>query len=122
MGRAKLDVHARLMRKYPKTPWYWFLAITLVMVALTIVMVTVYDTKLPWWAVLITTIFPALYIVPCGIIQGITNQDVNTLNVMAEFAAGYMVISSNFSFSHQRVACSLVADQICSLTENLSQT
>lgn len=28
MGRAKLDIHARLMRKYPKTPWYWFAAIT----------------------------------------------------------------------------------------------
>jgi OPT family oligopeptide transporter len=53
-------------------------------------MVTAYDTKLPWWAVLITTVVPALYMVPCGIVQGITNQDVNTLNVMSEFAAGYI--------------------------------
>ncbi|RDW87223.1 small oligopeptide transporter-like protein [Coleophoma crateriformis] len=90
MGRAKLDIHARLMRLYPRAPWYWFGGIILAIVALTITMVTVYDTKLPWWAILITTVVPALYIIPCGIIQGMTNQDVNTLNVMAEFAAGYM--------------------------------
>jgi hypothetical protein len=33
MGRAKLDVHARLMRKYPKTPWYWFAGIIAIMFA-----------------------------------------------------------------------------------------
>lgn len=28
--------------------------------------------------------------VPCGIIQGITNVDANQLNVLAEFIGGYM--------------------------------
>jgi hypothetical protein len=42
LGRAKLDIHARLMRHYPKTPWYWFAAVTVIMVMLCIITVTVF--------------------------------------------------------------------------------
>ena len=60
------------------------------MLALGIVMVEVYDTTLPWWAVILAVIIPAFYMIPCGIIQGITNVDANQLNVLAEFIGGYM--------------------------------
>ncbi|TGO70899.1 hypothetical protein BELL_0649g00070 [Botrytis elliptica] len=89
-GRTKLDIHARLMRLYSRTPWYWYGAITIIMLALGIVMVEVYDTTLPWWAVILAVIIPAFYMIPCGIIQGITNVDANQLNVLAEFIGGYM--------------------------------
>lgn len=54
------------------------------------VMVHVYHTGLPVWAIILATVIPALYMIPCGIIQGIANVDANQLNVLAEFIGGYM--------------------------------
>lgn len=53
-------------------------------------MVEVYHTTLPGWAVLIAAIVPGFYMIPCGIIQGITNVDANQLNVLSEFVGGYI--------------------------------
>ncbi|GLA43108.1 hypothetical protein AnigIFM63309_000834 [Aspergillus niger] len=89
-GKNKLDIHARLMRSYKKTPWYWYAAIIAIITAIAIVMVEVYHTKLPVYGVFLGLIIPAIYMVPCGIIQGITNVDANQLNVLAEFIGGYM--------------------------------
>lgn len=89
-GKTKLDIHARLMRLYPRTPWYWYAAITVVIMVVSIIMVVCYHTTLPWWAILLATLIPAFYMIPCGIIQGITNVDANQLNVLSEFIGGYM--------------------------------
>lgn len=89
-GKTKLDIHARLMKLYPRTPWYWFGAPTVIVIAMAIGIVEGYKTTLPWWAVILAAAIPALYMVPCGIIQGITNFDANQLNVLSEFIGGYM--------------------------------
>lgn len=89
-GRTKLDVHARLMRLYRQTPWYWYGAITAVVLVASMLMVHFYHTSLPVWAILLATAVPAIYIIPCGIIQGITNVNANQLNVLSEFVGGYM--------------------------------
>lgn len=90
-GRNKLDIHARLIRaSYRKTPWYWYATIIVIIMAMAIAMVEVYETKLPVYGVFLGLIIPAIYMVPCGIIQGITNVDANQLNVLAEFIGGYM--------------------------------
>ncbi|KAG4427416.1 hypothetical protein IFR05_017102 [Cadophora sp. M221] len=89
-GRTKLDIHSRLMRLYKQTPWYWYGAITVVVLIASMLMVHFYHTSLPVWAILLATIIPAIYIIPCGIIQGITNVNANQLNVLSEFIAGYM--------------------------------
>lgn len=69
---------------------YWYGALTLVILIVAIVIVEVYHTTLPGWAILIAAIVPAFYMVPCGIIQGIANVDANQLNVLSEFVGGYM--------------------------------
>lgn len=89
-GRTKLDIHARLMRLYPRTPWYWYGAVTVVMFVISIVMVEKYSILLPWWGAVLALVIPAIYMIPCGIIQGITNVDANQLNVLSEFIGGYM--------------------------------
>ncbi|KAJ5194881.1 uncharacterized protein N7498_008319 [Penicillium cinerascens] len=90
-GRNKLDIHARLIRaSYRRTPWYWYAAIIVVIMAMAIAMVEVYETKLPVYGVFLGLIIPVMYMVPCGIVQGITNVDANQLNVLAEFIGGYM--------------------------------
>ncbi|KAI9839138.1 MAG: hypothetical protein M1819_003131 [Sarea resinae] len=89
-GNRKLDIHARLMRVYQKTPRYWYFILTTLIGALSIVTMEIYHTKLPVYGVILAFIIPALYIVPCGFIQGVTNVDANQLNVLAEFIGGYM--------------------------------
>ncbi|KAK5113150.1 hypothetical protein LTR85_010968 [Meristemomyces frigidus] len=89
-GRQPLDVHARLMRSYKKVPWWWYVSILVIFTALSIVLAEVYKTQLPVYGVFLALIIPAIYMVPCGIIQGITNVDANQLNVLAEFIGGYL--------------------------------
>jgi hypothetical protein len=89
-GKTKLDIHARLMRRYPPVPWYWFAGITVVVFSIAVGMVKGYHTKLPWWAVILALAIPAVYMIPCGIIQGTTNVDANQLNILSEFMGGYM--------------------------------
>ncbi|OJD37513.1 small oligopeptide opt family [Diplodia corticola] len=86
----KLDIHGRLMQAYRKTPWWWYAVVTALTLALAIVMVEVYDTLLPVYGVFLGLLIPAVYMIPCGIIQGITNVDAQQLNVLSEFIGGYM--------------------------------
>ena len=53
-------------------------------------MVEVYHTNLPVYGVFLALAIPAIYMIPCGIIEGITNVNANQLNVLAEFIGGYM--------------------------------
>ncbi|KAL1984252.1 hypothetical protein VTN96DRAFT_9304 [Rasamsonia emersonii] len=89
-GRSKPDIHARLMRAYKRTPWYWYMAIIVIITAMAIAMVEVYETKLPVYGVFLALIIPAVYMIPCGIIEGITNVNANQINVLSEFIGGYM--------------------------------
>ncbi|EOD46007.1 putative small oligopeptide opt family protein [Neofusicoccum parvum UCRNP2] len=86
----KLDIHGRLMQSYRKTPWWWYAVVTVATVALSIAMVEVYDTLLPVYGVFLGLLIPAIYMIPCGIIQGITNVDAQQINVLSEFIGGYM--------------------------------
>ncbi|KAF1344780.1 OPT oligopeptide transporter protein-domain-containing protein [Delphinella strobiligena] len=89
-GRQKLDIHGRLMLAYKKTPWWWYATLIVVFMALSIIMVEIFDTKLPVYGVFLALVIPAIYMIPCGIVQGITNVDANQLNVLSEFIGGYM--------------------------------
>ncbi|KAK2053163.1 OPT family small oligopeptide transporter [Colletotrichum caudatum] len=89
-GTLKLDIHARLMRSYKTVKWWWWAAILLVVFGMSVGTAVGYDTGLPWWGVLLAFVIPALYMIPCGMIQGVTNVDANQLNVLSEFIGGYM--------------------------------
>lgn len=89
-GTLKLDIHARLMQSYKAVKWWWWAAILLVVLGMSIGTAVGYDTGLPWWGVLLAYIIPAVYMIPCGMIQGVTNVDANQLNVLSEFIGGYM--------------------------------
>ena len=71
-------------------PWWWNATIIVIFTALSIVLVEIYHTKLPVYGVFLALLIPAVYMVPCGLIQGISNVDANQLNVLSEFVGGYM--------------------------------
>ncbi|KAG8737925.1 hypothetical protein FRC10_007530 [Ceratobasidium sp. 414] len=88
--KDETDVHSRLMLAYPEVPQWWYVALGLIAFVLGIVTIEVWDTKLPVWAYLISLMIALVYLVPVGMIQAITNQQVG-LNVITELIIGYML-------------------------------
>lgn len=84
------DIHARLMSKYPQVPEWWYMCIFLSMFVFGIISIEVWHTQLPVWAFILSLIIAFVYIIPIGMIQAITNQQVG-LNVITELIIGYAV-------------------------------
>ena len=82
------DIHARLMSKYPQVPEWWYMCIFLSMFVFGIVSIEVWHTQLPVWAFILSLIIAFVYVIPIGMIQAITNQQVG-LNVITELIIGY---------------------------------
>ncbi|KAJ7900254.1 small oligopeptide transporter, partial [Mycena olivaceomarginata] len=84
------DIHARLMSKYPQVPQWWYAVLCLSMVVLGIISIEVWPTGTPVWALVVALVLAFAYVVPVGIIQAITGQQVE-LNVFTELIVGYAV-------------------------------
>lgn len=88
-GNSKQDVHSRLMSSYQAVPWWWFVAVSVLMFVLSIVTNEVWDTGLPAWGVFVAFVLPMIYFIPVGIIKALTNISSNQLNLLTEFIGGY---------------------------------
>ncbi|CAI4211109.1 unnamed protein product [Parascedosporium putredinis] len=84
------DVHMRLMKKYRDAEDWWYLALFLVMVGISFGVVAGWPTGFPAWAYVVCILLPAIWLLPIGIVQAITNIQLG-LNVLTEFIIGYMV-------------------------------
>ena len=92
------DIHARLMSKYPQVPDWWYGCIFITMFAAGIVAIEVWPTQMPVWAFVLAMLIALVYVVPIGMIQAITNQQVG-LNVITELIIGYALPGRFVSFS-----------------------
>lgn len=88
--REQPDIHARLMSRYPQVPDWWYLALFLTMFTFGIISIELWPSHMPVWALVIALLIAFTYIVPVGMIQAITNQQMG-LNVITELIIGYMV-------------------------------
>ncbi|KZP16413.1 OPT oligopeptide transporter [Athelia psychrophila] len=84
------DIHARLMSKYKQVPEWYYAIILVVTFVMGIISIEVWHTQFPVWAYVLALIISFLYVIPIGMIQAITNQQVG-LNVIAELIIGYML-------------------------------
>ncbi|KAL5513349.1 hypothetical protein ACEPAH_3748 [Sanghuangporus vaninii] len=82
------DIHARLMSVYPQVPEWWYMTIFLSMFVFGIISIEVWPTQFPVWAFVLSLIIAFVYIIPVGMIQAITNQQIG-LNVITELIIGY---------------------------------
>ncbi|KAJ7641107.1 OPT oligopeptide transporter [Roridomyces roridus] len=82
------DVHARLMAVYPQVPEWWYIIIFLTMFVFGVVSIEVWDTKFPVQYFILALVIAFVYVIPIGMIQAITNQQVG-LNVITELIIGY---------------------------------
>jgi len=88
--RDEKDIHTRLMSRYRDIPHWWFAAIFAISFILGAVTIEVYDTKMPFWAYILTITLSLIFVLPLGILLAITNQQL-TLNVFSELIAGYVI-------------------------------
>ena len=104
------DVHMRLMKKYRDAEDWWYagkcrsytlldfllsgaltlLALLVVMVGASFGVIVGWDTGFPAWALVVCMLLPIIWLIPIGLIQGISNIQLG-LNVLTEFIIGYMV-------------------------------
>ncbi|KAJ7088419.1 small oligopeptide transporter [Mycena belliarum] len=82
------DIHARLMSRYPQVPEWWYMVLFLSMFVLGIISIEVWPTEMPVWAFVLALVVAFTYVIPIGMIQAITNQQVG-LNVITELIIGY---------------------------------
>ncbi|KAF8060810.1 small oligopeptide transporter [Lyophyllum atratum] len=82
------DIHARLMSRYPQVPEWWYLIIFLSMFTFGVISIEVWPSEMPVWAFVLALIIAFVYIIPIGMIQAITNQQIG-LNVITELVIGY---------------------------------
>ncbi|KAJ7738247.1 oligopeptide transporter [Mycena maculata] len=82
------DIHARLMAVYPQVPEWWYAVIFLTMFVFGVVSIEVWDTKFPVQYFILALVISFFYVIPIGMIQAITNQQVG-LNVITELIIGY---------------------------------
>ncbi|KAJ4725316.1 putative Oligopeptide transporter [Melia azedarach] len=86
------DVHTRIMKKnYETVPQWWFHAILISTVALSIFACEGFNKQLqlPWWGILLSCAIALFFTLPIGIIQATTNQQPG-LNVITELIIGYL--------------------------------
>lgn len=83
------DVHKKLMARYREVPDWWYLVLFLVIFALSIVVVVLYDTQLTVWGLLISISISMVNFLPEGFLEAITNQHVG-LNIVTELIGGYL--------------------------------
>ena len=84
------DVHTKLMRAYPEVPNSWYAGICLVFFLMAIVTIEVWPTDMPVWALVLSVIVPALYLIPCGLIYAATGQPIN-INLLVEIIPGVLL-------------------------------
>ncbi|KIK65895.1 hypothetical protein GYMLUDRAFT_38376 [Collybiopsis luxurians FD-317 M1] len=84
------DIHSRLMAQYAQVPEWWYLVVFVVSFMLGVLSIELWPTQMPVWAFVLALMIAFTYVIPVGMIQAITNQQV-ALNVIAELVIGYAV-------------------------------
>ncbi|KAJ8475318.1 hypothetical protein ONZ45_g6159 [Pleurotus djamor] len=82
------DIHARLMSRYPQVPDWWYIIIFLSQFALGLVAILCWPVGFPVQWFILALVIAFVYVIPVGMIQAITNQQVG-LNVITELIIGY---------------------------------
>ncbi|KAF4456344.1 OPT family small oligopeptide transporter [Fusarium austroafricanum] len=87
----KKDIHARLIERYPDAPWWWYAALTAIVLGLTIMVQEVYHTQMPVWGVFLAFGLAAFYLIPTGSVYAVANLNSNVLTVLGEIISGYAI-------------------------------
>ncbi|CAF1256598.1 unnamed protein product, partial [Didymodactylos carnosus] len=74
------DVHCKLMSKYPDIRGWWFLALFLMSLIVSLITVQ-FSSLMPWYDVLLAILVAFLFVLPFGILTSITGQIIQNQSV-----------------------------------------
>ena len=91
LGTSKepMDIHMKLMSRYPEAPDWWYIAVFLFCFATGVIAIEVFDTGLPVWGFLVSILLPFIYFLPAAFIFAMTSQPI-AINLVAELIPGYI--------------------------------
>ncbi|GAA95778.1 uncharacterized protein L969DRAFT_87803 [Mixia osmundae IAM 14324] len=85
------DIHVQLLEQnYPPVPHAWYISTGVITLAASCGLVLLYPMQLPVWALVFAVAIAAVFLVPLGIVAGITNTTIG-LNVISELVAGFVI-------------------------------
>ncbi|KAJ3169035.1 hypothetical protein HK101_011578 [Irineochytrium annulatum] len=84
------DVHAKLMDVYPDVPDLWYIVLLCLNLVAAILVCQFGGFDLPWWGVILGFALALVTILPIGVIQAISGQQIG-LNVISEFMIGLIL-------------------------------
>ncbi|PHH69389.1 hypothetical protein CDD80_6780 [Ophiocordyceps camponoti-rufipedis] len=84
------DVHTKLMARYVDAPGWWYGALLVFSLGLSLATALGYDSQLPWWALLVSIGLAVIFIVPVTTVLAVYNIMLG-LNVLAPFLAGFIL-------------------------------
>lgn len=84
------DIHQKLMKTYKDVPEWWYGIVFIVLFALSIVCIRVFDTNLPVWGFVVALLLPIVYFLPAAFLYASTAQ-IMTLNLIAQLVPGFML-------------------------------
>ncbi|KAL9257449.1 Oligopeptide transporter 4-like protein [Drosera capensis] len=118
-NQGKEDIHARLMKRYPEIPIWWFYVMLLGTIAVSLVLCIVLNkqVQMPWWGLLLASAMAFIFTLPVSIITATTNQTPG-LNIITEYVMGIIlpgkpianVCFKTFGFMSMAQAVSFLSD------------
>ncbi|KAK4340083.1 hypothetical protein RND71_041545 [Anisodus tanguticus] len=90
--KGKDDIHTRLMRKYKDIPSWWFNALLLVTLAVSLILCIFLNNQvqMPWWGLIFASAIAFIFTLPVSIITATTNQTPG-LNIITEYVMGIIL-------------------------------
>ncbi|CAG8565496.1 11912_t:CDS:2 [Ambispora leptoticha] len=82
-------IHVNMMRAYPKVPIKWYTGLFFVSLIMACAFTVLEPVELPMWGVFASLGMAIIGIIPVGVIQAMTNQQIG-LNIISEVIAGYI--------------------------------
>ncbi|KAG0223918.1 hypothetical protein BGW42_005446 [Actinomortierella wolfii] len=83
------DIHSQMMKEYKEVPQWWYGALFLISLALSILTVVRWH-YLPWYYLILSLVIAFVFALPVGVVQAVTNQQPG-LNVITEYVIGYLM-------------------------------
>ncbi|KAI3897021.1 hypothetical protein MKX03_015845 [Papaver bracteatum] len=90
--KGKMDIHTRLMKRYPEVPNWWFHVLLAATVVVSLLLCTVLkdQVQMPWWGLLFSCALAFIFTLPISIITATTNQTPG-LNIITEYVMGIIL-------------------------------
>jgi OPT family oligopeptide transporter len=92
-----MDVHSRLMSKYKEVPDWWFLAILLISIVVSIIFVKIYPLNVPVWLVFLVIGINLVFAVPLSLLSATTGTNLG-LGSLIQVITGFMLPNNHNAF------------------------